>query len=226
VYALPDLRDVPYRTLPDSSVVYALRLRVQAADSFGHLALNTDSVRLIHAHRPLAPGQTLTGLAVLTVPPGDYRAKVMVADSADSIGGGWALSDLPAPDLGGGALTLSDPILGREGSGLAWARADGLIPLNPLNTFPRGAPTTLSYELGGLTVGQPYATRLTVRKFGTDSTHALISLAFTDVATAPRQLLTRGLALGALPKGRYLLTVSVGQAGGTVERTRRVVVGG
>lgn len=136
VYALPDLRDVPYRMLPDSSVVYALRLRIQAADSLGHLALNTDSVRLIHAHRPLTKGQTLTGFSVLTVPPGDYRAKVMIADSADSIGGAWALADLPAPALDDPTLTLSDPILGREGSGLTWTREDGTIPLNPSTPFP------------------------------------------------------------------------------------------
>ena len=225
VYALPDLREVPYRTLPDSSVVYALRVRVQAADSFGHLALNTDSVRLIHAHRPLQKGQTLTGFAVLTVPPGDYRAKVMVADSADSIGGGWALSDLPAPALDGTTLTLSDPVLGREGSGLAWSREDGVIPLNPLNTFPKGSNATLSYELGGLTPGQPLTTRLTVRKFGEDSTHNLISLSFTDVAAASRTLMTKGLGLATLGNGRYLLTLAITQGTTTVERTRRVVVG-
>ena len=185
VYALPDLRDLPYRRLADSSVVYALRLRVQAADSAGHLALNTDSVRLIHAHRPLAKGQTLTGFVELAVPPGEYRAKMMIADTADSIGDGWALSDLPAPALDGPALTLSDPILGRGGSGLSWVRPDGTIPLNPLNEYPKGSTAVLSYEVGGLAPGSTFTTRIAVRKFGADSSHNAISIAFPTTATSP-----------------------------------------
>lgn len=225
VYALPDLRDVPYRTLPDSSVVYALRLRVQAADSFGHLALNTDSVRLIHAHRPLTKGQTLTGFAVLTVPPGEYHAKVMIADSADSVGDGWALADVPAPALDDSVLTLSDPILGHLGSGLAWARPDGTVPLNPLNTFSRGSTAVLSYEVGGLRPGVPYSTRIAVRKFGADSTHNVISIAFPATPRDTRELISKDLGLGNLAPGRYLLVVSVTDGSRTVERTRRIVVG-
>ena len=224
-YALPDLRRVPTRTLPDSSVVYALRLRVQAADSAGHLALNTDSVRLIHAHRPLAKGQTLIGFSLLDVPPDEYRVKVMISDTSDSIGAAWAVAGIPAPALDGPALTLSDPILGREGSGLSWARPDGTIPLNPLNEYPKGVTATLSYEVGGLTPGVDYSTRIAVRKFGADSTHNLIAIDFPNVATTSRALLIRALGLGNLSPGRYLLVLTLRQGPRTVTRSRRLVIG-
>lgn len=223
-YALPDLRDVPYRVLPDSSVVYALRLRVQAADSAGHLTLNTDSVRFIHAHRPLTKGQTLTGYALLEVPPAEYRVKVMVADTGDSIGAAWAVAGIPAPALDAATLTLSDPILGREGTGLEWRRPDGTIPLNPLNTYPKGSTAVLSYEVGGLTAGGSYTARIGVRKFGADSAHNLIAITFPSTATGGRELISRGLGLGALASGRYLLVLTVTNGAHTAQRTRRLVI--
>lgn len=223
-YALPDLSGVPATTLPDSSVVYALRLRVQAADSAGHLALNTDSVRLIHAHRPLAKGQTLIGLTVLDVPPADYRVKVMISDTTDSTGAAWAIAGIPAPALDGPTLTLSDPILGRAGSGLSWVRADGTIPLNPLNDYPKGSTAVLSYEVGGLTPGGTFTTRIAVRKFGADSSQNVVSIAFPTTATQSRDLISKALGLGNLSVGRYLLVLTVSDGAHTAERTRRIVV--
>ncbi|HET7025066.1 MAG TPA: GWxTD domain-containing protein, partial [Gemmatimonadales bacterium] len=224
-YALPDLRGIPTRTLPDSSVVYALRLRVQAADSAGHLALNTDSVRLIHAHRPLAKGQTLIGFALLDVPPAEYRVKVMISDTTDSTGAVWAIAGIPAPALDGPTLTLSDPILGREGSGLSWVRPDGTIPLNPLNDYSKGSSAVLSYEVGGLAPGASYTTRIAVRKFGADSAHNAISISFPSVAANSRELISKELGLGNLDRGRYLLILTVSDGTHAVERTRRIVVG-
>jgi GWxTD domain-containing protein len=224
-YALPDLTKVPVRTLPDSSVVYALRLRVQAADSAGHLALNTDSVRLIHAHRALAKGQTLIGFALLDVPPAEYRVKVMISDTSDSTGAAWAIAGIPAPALDGPVLTLSDPILGREGSGLSWVRPDGTIPLNPLNEYPKGSTAVLSYEVGGLTPGSSYTTRIAVRKFGADSSHNAIAITFPTTATQSRELISKGLGLGNLNPGRYLLVLTVDDGTHAAERTRRIVVG-
>ncbi|MGB7211342.1 MAG: GWxTD domain-containing protein [Gemmatimonadales bacterium] len=224
-YALPDLDGVPTRTLPDSSVVYALRLRVQAADSSGRLILNSDSVRFIHAHRPLAKGQTLIGFALLDVPPAEYRVKAMISDTTGSTGAAWAISGIPAPALDGRTLTLSDPILGREGSGLSWNRLDGTIPLNPLNAYPKRSTAVLSYEVGGLTPGGSYTTRIAVRRFEADSAHNVISISFPSVASDPRELISKGLGLGNLDRGRYLLILTVSDGTQTVERTRRIVVG-
>ena len=224
-YALPDLSGVPTTTLPDSSVVYALRLRVQAADGAGQLVLNTDSVRFIHAHRPLAKGQTLIGMALLDVPPAEYRVKVMISDTTDSTGAAWAIAGIPAPALDGPILTLSDPILGREGSGLSWVRPDGTIPLNPLNEYPRGSMAVLSYEVGGLTPGSTFTTRIAVRKFGADSSHNAISIAFPTTAAQARELISKGLGLGNLNPGRYLLVLTVSDGTHAAERTRRIVVG-
>ncbi|MGB7213283.1 MAG: hypothetical protein WBC97_11740, partial [Gemmatimonadales bacterium] len=223
-YALPDMRGMPTRTLPDSSVVYALRFRVQAADGSGHLVLNSDSVRSIHAHRPLGKGQTLIGFALLDVPPAEYRVKVMVSDTSDSTGAVWAISGIPAPALDGPTLTLSDPILGREGSGLSWVRPDGTIPLNPLNEYPKGSTAVLSYEVGGLMPGASYTTRIEVRKFGADSAHNAISISFPSVASNSRELISKGLGLGNLARGRYLLILTVSDGTQTAEQTRRIVI--
>ena len=223
-YALPDLRGVPTTTLPDSSVVYALRLRVQAADSAGHLALNTDSIRLIHAHRPLGKGQTLIGYALLDLAPAEYRVKVMISDTTDSTGAAWAIAGIPAPALDDPALTLSDPILGRTRSGLSWNRPDGTIPLNPLNEYPKGSTAVLSYEVGGLSPGSTFTTRIAVRKFGTDSSHNVISISFPTTATQPRELISKELGLGNLSAGRYLLVLTVNDGTHAVERTRRIVI--
>ncbi|MGH7592168.1 MAG: hypothetical protein ACREL2_12095, partial [Gemmatimonadales bacterium] len=144
---------------------------------------------------------------------------------SDSTGAVWAIAGIPAPALDGPTLTLSDPIIGREGSGLSWVRPDGTIPLNPLNEYPKGSTATLSYEVGGLTPGASYTTRIEVRKFGADSAHNAISISFPAVASGTRELISKGLGLGNLGGGRYLLILTVSEGTRSAEQTRRIVVG-
>ncbi|MGH7734906.1 MAG: hypothetical protein ACREOE_14745, partial [Gemmatimonadales bacterium] len=99
------------------------------------------------------------------------------------------------------------------------------IPLNPLNTFPRGSQAVLSYEVGGLSAGTSYTTRIAVRKFGADSTHNVISITFPTTAHGLRELISKELGLANLSPGRYLLVLTASTGTESAERTRRIVIG-
>lgn len=73
--------------------------------------------------------------------------------------------------------------------------------------------------------GTPYTTRIAVRKFGADSTHNVISIAFPTTARGARDLISKELGLANLSPGRYLLVLTVSDGARTAERTRRIVIG-
>ena len=119
------------------------------------------------------------------------------------------------------ALSQSDLVLGREGSGLAWRRPDGAVPLNPLLTFPQGAAATLYYEVYGLPQGAEIETRVRVVRRGGRSIFRRLfgrgggaDLAYTSVTDAPnRSTVRQQLDLTGLGPGRYTLEVQLTDAG-------------
>jgi hypothetical protein len=58
------------------------------------------------------------------------------------------------------ALSVSDIVLGREGSGVRWQSGATTVPLHPLNAYPKGGTAEVYYQLAGLKSGARYATRL------------------------------------------------------------------
>jgi hypothetical protein len=122
-------------------------------------------------------------------------------------------------------MVLSDLILGRSESGLAWSYAGEKVPLNPLNAFPKGSDAELFYEIGGLTTGAAYQIVTAVRKADDKPTaKPQVQVGFEITAAAGYERVHRSLGLGGLKPGAYVLIVTVAEAGsGQVARRERAL---
>jgi tetratricopeptide (TPR) repeat protein len=220
VFAVPGQKITP-RSRPDGGpgVLYPVTLRLIAMDRERGLIRQLDTTRTFLSRDTLKGDRHLTGLVELTVPPGRYQVRTLVTvpglDAAT--GAGRDSVEIPPSPRD---LVLSDLILGRQESGLSWSYGGIRVPLNPLNTYPRGADAELFYEVGGLLTGTSYSITMAVRKEGDKpDTKPAVEAGFEFTATEPYQQVTRGLGLANLTPGAYLLQVTVTEVGSD----RRVV---
>jgi tetratricopeptide (TPR) repeat protein len=221
VFAVPGKNLIP-KPRPDGGpgVLYPITLRLIAMDRERGLIRELDTTRTFLSRDTLKGEQYLTGLMELTVPPGRYQVRTLVtAPGLDAAtGAGRDSVEIPPSPKD---LVLSDLILGRPESGLAWTYSGTKVPLNPLNAYPKGADADLFYEVGGLLPGTAYEVATAVRKADEDpGSKPAVQSGFEFSATAPYQQVTRGLGLTNLKPGAYLLQVTVKEPSSSREVTR------
>ena len=227
--SVPNDDHLPPLALPDGGTGYVLRLRVTSADDSGHTTLDADTLIHVRTAHPLGRGEFLSLVRTYTLPAtGDQRVRVILSDSAREFGAIRVVNGVPLPDVHVERLTLTDPIVGTQRSGVSWRRSDGrVVPLNPLNAWRRAEPLELTLEAGGLTPGSPYAVRIAVGDLGADSTKPpKASVEASFAAHDSIETISQSIDLHALKPGRYLLSVTVTSNGASVRRDRRITIVG
>jgi hypothetical protein len=128
------------------------------------------------------------------------------------------------PDFSSPALVLSDLILGRDSTTLRWRRGGQAIALNPTGGYARAVPIEIYYEVGGVTPGERYRTRVEVSEEKNGRNR--IAVDFDEDADQQVQQVRRTLRLDSLKPGRYLLTVTLqpSTGGPPVRRMSRLTV--
>jgi GWxTD domain-containing protein len=232
VFAIPAQRLTP---VPDSDrVVYPLAFRLFVSDTGDQLVARLDTTRAFTARAALPGGSYLTGQLRLPIPPGPYRYRLLVHELGGQAGDLVTHDSLDAASLDGRQFAASDLVLGRRGSGLAWAEPPDTIALNPLAEFPAGGSAELYYEVYGLAAGAAYHTILRLERSGGRSFFSRlfggkrvpVLLEFDASADGPVTRVHRGVDLRDAPKGGYVLTVQLRDpaTGATVARQCRFVV--
>lgn len=169
----------------------------------------------------------VSGWLMLPTPPGSWRVGVVLSDSAGSRGHGTSFDNVPAiPTLVADGLRLSDPILGRENSGLRWTRMGRSIPLNPTGAWLRSEEGVLSAEVHGLVPGRNYRLAIELREGREADAPARLVITETLGADAAMMLVQRNLSFANLDAGTYRLVIRITDPGNgeSVERERLVPV--
>jgi tetratricopeptide (TPR) repeat protein len=202
----------------DSRNVYPMRLRIIALGKEADTVYRMDTTRMFATDRILTGDEFLTGQAKLPVPAGTYQVRIVVGDERMQVGAAISLGSLTVPDLDAGKLTMSEPVLGRAGSGQLWISPSDTVPLNPLNAYPVRSTVEVYYQVGGIKPGRSYETTIEVRRRGKDDR---VSAEFKEENLGPKIARSRTIALGKLPAGEYALTVTMKEVGGSASVTRR-----
>lgn len=223
VFAVPGRRLTPMpRTDGGAGNLYPVAIRVIALDRAQGVLRQLDTLRTFLVRGQLGPGQYLSGLVELPVPPGTYQIRVLITVPGLDAATGIAQDSLEIPHPSKD-LQISDLVLGRRQSGLSWGYSGERISLNPLNAYPKGGDAELYYELDGLTVGESYEVKTSVRRADSrPGEKPEVQSGFEIVSAAKYQSVTRGVGLANLNPGAYLLEVKVEEArtGRTVTRQR------
>jgi GWxTD domain-containing protein len=235
VFAVPAGRLHPLEA--GGGVMYPLNLRVVIFDTAGREIVRLDTLRTFRAAAALGGGSYLTERMVLMVPPGTWRAHVVIEEGRSGFGTMVRDQRVDAYAMDRG-FAVSDVVVGREGSGLVWRRRDGAgdVALNPLGRFPEGGAALLYYELYGLPAGASVETRVTLRPMGGQSVFRRLlgrrsgaDLSYTTVTdTDGRMAVRQRLDLTGVRAGRYSLelTLTDPATGRRVTRTDRFEIGG
>jgi hypothetical protein len=214
-------------------VSYAIRARDLAGGAarvrvvVGNLADGEIVAALDTVRRWTLPANTdalVSGWTLVPTPPGDWRVGVVLSDTTGARGNGNAFDNIPAvPAVLAPGLRLSDPILGRENSGLRWSRLGRVVPLNPTGAWLRSEEATLSAEAYGMVPGRNYRLSIEVRDA---RPRARLAITETLSADAAMMFLQRNLSFANLDAGVYRLVVRITDAvnGESVERERMVPV--
>ncbi|MBA3760542.1 MAG: hypothetical protein H0X07_08405, partial [Gemmatimonadales bacterium] len=218
VFAVKGARLPSRRAAADSRIVYPVRLRIIALGQETDTVYRMDTTRMFVTGKRLGGNEFLTGQAKLPVPAGNYQVRIVVGDERMQVGAAISLGSLTVPDLDAGELAMSEPVLGRAGSGQLWISPSDTVPLNPLNTYPVGSRVEVYYQVGGMEPGRSYETTIEVRRHGKGDR---VSAEFTEEDLGPKIARFRTIALGKLPAGEYVLTVTMKEVGGSASVTRR-----
>jgi len=194
---------------------YPVRVRVVVTRG-SELVARVDTMRQFIARGGIADGRYLSGIEEVVVPPGDYRVQVVLAQAVGGAGAAIRVDSVRVPQTEG-TLSLSDIVVGRRGSGLAWRRRGRTVPLNPLNAFTSSAEAELYYEVSGLAAGEEYRAEIELRR--DKGGRRAVSLAFNERATGGVTPVVQTVDLSTVRPGRYSLVVKVTSAAGA-EATR------
>ena len=202
------------------------RLRIVAGSlADGEIVATIDTTRRWRS--TANPDAFLSGWTVVDAPTGTWRVGVVLSDSARQRGNGASFDDVPViPAVAASGLRLSDPILGRENSGLRWTRFGHSIPLNPTGAWLRSEEGILSAEAYGLVPGRNYRLSIELREGRAADAPTRMVVSENVGADAPMMLLQRSLSFVNLDPGNYRLVMRITdpESGASVERERMVPV--
>jgi hypothetical protein len=192
----------------------------------GAIVASLDTLRTWHAVQGMPKDVWLSAWFVVPVPVGNWQISVVLGDTAHRVGAGTRFTGVPVARFDGRTLTLGDPILGREGSGLTWQRNGAAIPLNPTSVWRMDEPAILNYEVDGLVPGRSYRTSLELWDASGKPKQPRNRIAFVGAATSGHDVVQREISLQALSPGSYRLVVIVTDeaTGQSVIRERRLNV--
>lgn len=226
VFAIPAdrLTPVPAR----GGVAYPLKFRLYVSDRRDSLIAVVDTLRVFGARQRLRSPQFLSGQLEARVPPGAFRARLMIESRDGSAGDVIENDSLSVGNFNGRQFTMSDLVVGRAGD-LVWVSGHDTVAVNPLDRFTVGGEAQIYYEVYGLTAGTPYHTEIRLEKSGGGSIfgairrlfgggHPPVLLAFDATSDGVASRVHRVVALRDTPTGVYLLTVRI-----TDPVTQRVV---
>ena len=228
VFAIPAERLTP--APGGEGVTYPLRFRVVVVDSSGDAIARLDTARVFGARQALRRPSYLTGRLAVTVPPGRFRYRLLVASMDGAAGELVTLDSAVADRLDGSRFAASDLVLGVQGSGLTWVTGRDTVPLNPLGHVVAEGDLEVYYQLFGLAAGAAYRTVIEVTREGRRSIFGRrrppVRLEFEGRAEGPRTDVRRTISLREVARGPYVLTVRLTDpaSGVTLVRARRFTI--
>lgn len=220
VFAIPGDR-LRGEQMANGGVAYPLQVRVIGSNARGDV-IRIDTVRVFRAPAALKRGAFLSGVAEIALGSGVWDVRILLAErSGDNAGGAGGRLGVRIPS--GDKLDLSDPVLGREGSGVQWRAPEGAIPLNPLDAYTAHQGVELYYEASGMVPGQEYRTSIRLQSVTGDK-ESVATLSYTAAATAPIASFRRTIDVRRLKPGQYRLTIDLapGAGGGGASRERLI----
>jgi len=237
VFAIPGERLSTAPAEAAGGLRYPLQFRLIVVDSTGRVVARHDTLRVFAARQPLRHPDYLTGRIALPVPAGHYVFRLLVATTDGGAGdlvAGEALVDTLDPHR----FSVSDVVVGRDGSGLVWHAPSGdTVRLNPLQRFPERSAVHLYYEIYGLGRGAAYHTVVRLEREGGRSLFGAIGrlfgggrspvlLEFDAPSDGPITRVQRGIELRDIGKGSYRLAVTISDpaTGASVTRIQRFQV--
>jgi len=170
------------------------------------------------------------GFEQVVLVPGTYDFRLYLGAEDGRIGLEATLPPITVEDLAETPLWLSDLVLGRIGSGVAWLRDGELVPINPLNTYQQGSSIEVYYEVVGLAEAAPFETTISLtpvlayNPVVEEDLDPLVSFGYDEVARSRFTPLRRTLSLGEFPPGRYRLTVTARKGDVEARRTTEIRV--
>ncbi len=222
---------LPIDQLPASETASGARRattawRVVVGDPSGRIVVARDTIRSWNIPAGTPKGGLVTAYWTVLVPPGDYSVAVVIGDTLHARGASSRIEGVPVISTNGKAFRLSDPILGKTGSGLSFMHEGRAIALNPVNVWGRDDEAPLQFELDGLVVSREYGVEVEIWQRDGKPKSPRTTIRWTTTATAIHQREMKVLSFRELGKDDYRLVVRVRDkvSGGVVERSRFVSV--
>jgi hypothetical protein len=199
---------------------YPISVRLVALDETGGIVRQLDTVRNYVTHDSLRAGQHLAGYVELPVPPGVYRARVLLQSTGVAVATAGVRNGIDLRKRTDQPV-MSDLILGRSEAELVWRFGGQAVPLNPLNAFPRKATATLFYQLSNLRPGTTYGIQVAVRKPQDEGTgKPLLDITSQVTADTPERNVMQSIDLKELKPGPYQMVVRITAPDNTVVTER------
>jgi GWxTD domain-containing protein len=216
---------IPARRLPpiaaDGRVVYPLTFRLYVSDPDGALVQRLDTTRVFAARAPLPSGAFLSGQLAVSLPAGRYRYRLLVQQAGGGAGDLLGRDSIVVGTLTGQSFAMSDLVVGRADAGLVWSDRGDTVFLNPLEQFTQGGTAELYYEVYGVPAGAAYHTAVQLEREGGRSLFGAIArlfggggrtpvtFGFDATSDGPVTRVHRQIAMGDVPRGRYVLSVRI-----------------
>ncbi len=207
----------------DGRFTYPIAFRIVAFEHTSGRRFTVDTVRHFTLNRGLLAGQSIVAFFELPVGAGTWQVAVRANQGNDSSGVYSMKRDLRVD--GGDEFSLSDIVIGRNGSP-AWHATDGApFPLNALGAYPAGGTAELYYEVHGLEAGDAYRTTIEVRSPAARAKDGIRILS-TDRATGLVTHVRKSLGLQQLKPGSYRVIVTVAAKDRQATREQLLLVAG
>ncbi len=176
----------------------------------GSHTIELDTVRRLAVRQAPGPQEMLTFVTELSAEPGMWRLGASLRQPADSSGQFFRDADVAVP-AAGGALSLSDIVLGETQGGRPWQAPDGPFPLSSTGSYRKGRSIPIYYEVAGVAAGTEIETGIS---FMPEDDDRGVTVTFTERASGPIERIRRELGADRLRPGRYLMRMTVKTADG------------